>query len=1431
MNTYFKIIISAKSLFLLLVLFPTLIFSFADDTKKLGDNLNPVYINLGDLSPYSDTMPSLSFELIQEESVMPTSQDHQVTVEESAMIMMPVDTDGDGVNDDVDIDDDNDGILDVNEGSCEVSNLPNNTPPSTNQNSIPVQTIVADFQGYWETSVGNINPSQPRTNFNLIAFEANNQFYSTGVRNSRLLDRDNDGIFDALDRDGNGNFETVVEPAQWSALLPNSVTTSSTLFLLEGSDLDGNPSNDDGPTLAPITGPYSPYLFQGPRGFDLGYGLANIGVTLSFNLEGLNSGRIGDGVYDLLLNQVAVPSGNAQIRIYVLDELGNYLGDGILIDWDQQPIAGRYVVDQYKVDGTQQSANQVKDLRFAVVELADFNLSAAEIVSAEIIQIQYSNTADTSFIGINDASFVASCFDVDTDGDGIANRLDLDSDNDGIPDNIEAQSTLGYIKPSGRDSDRDGLDDAYDATPNGNINGTGSFGITPVNTDNALNYNADLLPDFLDLDSDGDAIFDIDESGRVTSGEVSDTDDDGVIDGAASLFAGNGLIDTLENNSTDQGYTDVNGFYDATQADNFPDQDNDVQNGGDLDYRDITVEARDESLALVGGTTVNDVLNVLANDRFQGIQATVADVTIDNVVSSNAGITLSTADGFIDVQGTVPSGTYTVQYRICQTGTQNCDTAVATIIVQDELDTDLDGVPDSTDLDDDGDGILDSAEGCVVSQTTVTDADKIFLISGTPGTIYTYDVATSTRTSVATLATRHNAMAYNTDDGYFWFNDRGANTNSDADDVLRIYDPSNSFSQVTIPNQPVSLPGVISATYNPITKQYVGNSNSTIYVLDGNPANTATYGTVVKTFANTIPNGFNDISYNSNDGFIYGIRNNGTTGDANLVRVDIFNNTTTNLGGVANLPRGVYGRSFYLNTGVMYFVRNSTLVMYAIDLSVGQTATVVSTLTGLSTTAEGRDAAAIPGVSFTNSEVVCRDSDGDGIIDSLDLDSDNDGIPDNVEAQSSTTYVAPALADNDNDGLDDAYDNDDGNTNEDASGGLVPVNTDGTDLPDYLDLDSDNDGVFDIVESGRSLASDGAGRVSGVVGNNGLVSEEEDGDSYNDPNGRFTDDPRDDLADEDGDVNNGGDLDYRDDTIFMVEMPSQSVAENSTFTSVAPSLTDSPGGTITYSLSGDDASLFTIDASTGVVSMVARDFETPEDEDVNNFYKLTITAVSSNGGTASDNFSVVVRNVCEDTEVVSNKLRATDPIGVVSSGDTASVEVQLIDRTGFVAANRAVAFNIVSGSGSLSTVAVLTDGNGVATTTISSTVVGVVTISASYDSNGDSSVDSSVEMGNPTQVRFVTDLADLPSIGDVGIATETPDASSILEVQASDRGLLIPNVALTSCSDTTTIPNPANSLLVFNTLASSSLEVGFVFFETATGEWRSICDEVVTPQE
>jgi hypothetical protein len=77
-----------------------------------------------------------------------------------------------------------------------------------------------------------------------------------------------------------------------------------------------------------------------------------------------------------------------------------------------------------------------------------------------------------------------------------------------------------------------------------------------------------------------------------------------------------------------------------------------------------------------------------------------------------------------------------------------------------------------------------------------------------------------------------------------------------------------------------------------------------------------------------------------------------------------------------------------------------------------------------------------------------------------DIDSDDDGIPDNVEGMATAGYLLPATADTDNDGLDNRYDNIVGF----GGNGINPVNIDGDGLPDYLDNDTDGDGLNDIIE-------------------------------------------------------------------------------------------------------------------------------------------------------------------------------------------------------------------------------------------------------------------------------------------------------------------------------------------------------------------------------
>ena len=217
-------------------------------------------------------------------------------------------------------------------------------------------------------------------------------------------------------------------------------------------------------------------------------------------------------------------------------------------------------------------------------------------------------------------SVMNACSSRDYDNDNIPNHLDLDSDNDGIPDNVEAQSTLGYLKPNNV-FDANGVDTAYTA------------GLSLIDTDN------DEIADYADLDSDGDGIFDIYESGLGNN----DSDNDGRTNNAVG---NNGLDNSLSHESADN-YADVNGKSHNGTVFNLNDSDND----GNLNFRDLS----DKCSASISGNSDVDGDNV----------SDICDVDIDNdgILNDDEGICGKTITAnkivfILDTSGSIQADEY-----------------------------------------------------------------------------------------------------------------------------------------------------------------------------------------------------------------------------------------------------------------------------------------------------------------------------------------------------------------------------------------------------------------------------------------------------------------------------------------------------------------------------------------------------------------------------------------------------------------------------------------------------------------------------------------------------------------------------------------------------------------------------------------------------
>jgi cysteine-rich repeat protein len=115
------------------------------------------------------------------------------------------------------------------------------------------------------------------------------------------------------------------------------------------------------------------------------------------------------------------------------------------------------------------------------------------------------------------------------------------------------------------------------------------------------------------------------------------------------------------------------------------------------------------------------------------------------------------------------------------------------------------------------------------------------------------------------------------------------------------------------------------------------------------------------------------------------------------------------------------------------------------------------------------------------------DSDGDGVQDALDVDDDNDGVVDTVEGGG-----RDASRDSDGDGIPDFRDSSfAGFVDADMNGVDDRVDLDGDGIPNHLDLDSDNDSVFDITENASTdFDANRDGRIDGStdVDRDGLLA-------------------------------------------------------------------------------------------------------------------------------------------------------------------------------------------------------------------------------------------------------------------------------------------------------------------------------------------------------
>ncbi|WP_318486311.1 thrombospondin type 3 repeat-containing protein [Photobacterium leiognathi] len=306
-----------------------------------------------------------------------------------------------------------------------------------------------------------------------------------------------------------------------------------------------------------------------------------------------------------------------------------------------------------------------------------------------------SETVDTDGDGVGDNSdaFPADKSEtIDTDGDGVGDNTDmfptdksetLDTDGDGVGDNADA---FPDDKSETLDTDGDGVGDNADAFP--------ADKSETLDTDgDGVGDNADAFPADKSetLDTDGDGIGDNADAFPADKSETVDTDGDGVGDNA----------DAFPDDKSETLDTDGDGVGD--NADAFPaDKSETVDTDGDGvgDNADAFPEDKSETVD-TDGDGVGDNADAFPADKSETVD-TDGDGVGDN------------ADAFpADKSETVDTD-----------GDGVGDNADAFPEDKSEtVDTDGDGIGNNKDTDDDGDGVADADDAFPLDNTESVDTD------------------------------------------------------------------------------------------------------------------------------------------------------------------------------------------------------------------------------------------------------------------------------------------------------------------------------------------------------------------------------------------------------------------------------------------------------------------------------------------------------------------------------------------------------------------------------------------------------------------------------------------------------------------------------------------------------------------------------------
>lgn len=252
-------------------------------------------------------------------------------------------------------------------------------------NAQSVSEIITDYNGYFKTGSTAVNPVKPDNSHNLLSFSFNGTRYSTGVNDALLT----------------SHGETFTA-SNFRALPMNNLTGTAT-----GNTKIGLGAMADGVYNGAGAAPsrnLSQYLSDGTKGLDLGTAVANLPAgTMFLSVSNLQASHIGDGVPDILVTQVADPSGSDYYAF--TDVNGNIIGNEVPINLNNITPVGQWMADFYEATGStvlQGGFTQTqRDIRLWAADFSLFGINSSNISNIAYFRIILSGNSDIAFVAYN----------------------------------------------------------------------------------------------------------------------------------------------------------------------------------------------------------------------------------------------------------------------------------------------------------------------------------------------------------------------------------------------------------------------------------------------------------------------------------------------------------------------------------------------------------------------------------------------------------------------------------------------------------------------------------------------------------------------------------------------------------------------------------------------------------------------------------------------------------------------------------------------------------------------------------------------------------------------------------------------------------------------------------------------------------------------